>query len=48
MFLCIFVSDGLSTPPVFESDFVEHVHHKLVKFNLDVVRSAVGKLFFLF
>ena len=48
MFLCIFVSNGLPTPPAFESDFVEHVHHKPVNFNLDVVRSAVGTLFFCF
>ncbi len=46
--MCIFVSDGLPTPPAFESDFVEHVHHKPVNFNLDVVRSAVGTLFFCF
>ena len=48
MFLCIFVSDRLRTPPAFESDFVEHVHHKPVDFNLYVVRSAIGTLFFCF
>ena len=48
MFLCIFVSDGLPTPPAFESDFVEHVYHKPVDFNLYVVRSAIGTLFFCF